>query len=265
MSEPTETPSCTIKRLPDHKVVEAARIAIQHNPANRPNVARLGAILPSRTTIKPEHIAFLTTKYWGAHGANNLTVSFLDIEDATLQNRILSHMNAWSKTADVKFSLSNTDPLIRIATTPGDGYWSYLGTDVKMAPANEPTMNLDSFNMDTPESEFHRVVRHETGHTLGAPHEHMRAEIVAKIARRKAIQYFMATQGWTRSEVIQQVLTPLSDEDFLIQTPDAEEDSIMCYQLPGNIMKDGKPVVGGMDITADDYAYAALIYPVQVA
>jgi hypothetical protein len=129
-------------------------------------VVRLGDVLPSRATIKPEHIAFLTTKYWGAHGANNLTVAFLDISDTTLQNRILSHMNAWSKTADVKFSLTRTDPLIRIATTPGGGYWSYLGTDVKLVPANEPTMNLDSFNMQTPESEYLRVVRHETGHCL---------------------------------------------------------------------------------------------------
>jgi hypothetical protein len=228
-------------------------------------VARLGELLPSRTKIEPEHIAFLTTKYWGAHGASNLTVAFFDIANSTLQNRILSHMNAWSKMADVKFSLSRTDPVIRIATTPGGGYWSYLGTDVKLVPTNQPTMNLDSFNMQTPESEYLRVVRHETGHTLGAPHEHMRAEIVAKIARQRAVHYFMSTQGWSRSMVVQQVLTPLDNHNFLIQTPTAEEDSIMCYQLPGQIMKDGMPVVGGADITADDHVYAGRIYPIQVA
>jgi hypothetical protein len=30
----------------------------------------------------------------------------------------------------------------------------------------------------TPDAEFYRVVRHETGHTLGFPHEHMRKEII---------------------------------------------------------------------------------------
>jgi hypothetical protein len=42
-------------------------------------------------------------------------------------------------------------------------------------------MNLEGFTMKTPDSEFHRVVRHETGHTLGFPHEHMRAELVKRI------------------------------------------------------------------------------------
>jgi len=54
------------------------------------------------------------------------------------------------------------------------GYWSYLGTDILHIPKNRPTMCLENFSMDTLESEYKRVVRHETGHTLGFPHEHMR-------------------------------------------------------------------------------------------
>ena len=34
----------------------------------------------------------------------------------------------------------------------------------------------------------------------------------------------------------------------------------MCYQLPGDITKDGKPIVGGLDIDASDFAFAASIY-----
>ena len=68
--------------------------------------------------------------------------------------------------------------------------------------------------METPESEFHRVVRHETGHTLGFPHEHMRRELVDKIDRRKAIAFFEETQGWSEQEVIQQVLTPIEESSL---------------------------------------------------
>jgi hypothetical protein len=35
----------------------------------------------------------------------------------------------------------------------------------------------------------------------------------------------------------------------------------MCYQIPGEITKDGKPIVGGLDIDASDYTFAATIYP----
>jgi len=114
--------------------------------------------------------------------------------------------------------------------------------------------------MGTPESEFHRVVRHETGHTLGFPHEHMRRQLVKLIDAKKAIAYFKATQGWSAIEVRQQVLTPI-EESSLWGTAHADPKSIMCYQIPGAITKDGQPIVGGLDIDALDYTFAAKVYP----
>ena len=96
-------------------------------------------------------------------------------------------MNAWNKNSERAVRGNATDPEVRIARNPGDGYWSYVGIDILSIPENEPTMNLESFTMSTPNSEFFRVVRHETGHTLGFPHEHMRRELVARIDPDKAI------------------------------------------------------------------------------
>ena len=120
-------------------------------------------------------------------------------------------------------------------------------------------MNLQGFTMNTTESEFRRVVRHETGHTLAFPHEHMRSELVDRIDPQKAYDYFLKTQGWSKDVVDQQVLTPLVDESIM-STP-ADETSIMCYQLPGSITQDGLPIVGGNDINATDYAFARKMYP----
>ena len=122
-------------------------------------------------------------------------------------------------------------------------------------------MNLEAFTMNTPESEFHRVVRHETGHTLGFPHEHMRKALVALIDPDKAIAYFMETQGWSEAEVRAQVLTPLEESSLLGTTPDPK--SIMCYQIPGEITKSGKPIVGGTDISPLDFSFVSTIYPKQ--
>jgi hypothetical protein len=69
--------------------------------------------------------------------------------------------------------------------------------------------------MDTPEFEFHRVVRHETGHTMGLPHEHMRRELVHKIDPAKAIVFFGETKSWSSDEVRTQVLTPLEESSLL--------------------------------------------------
>lgn len=137
--------------------------------------------------------------------------------------------------------------------------YSYLGTDILLIPQNRQTMNLQGFTMSVSESEFRRVVRHETGHTLGFPHEHMRKALIARVDPQKAYEYFWRTQGWSKEMVDQQVLTPL--EDFSIIGTEPDQDSIMCYQLPGEITYDGKPIIGGTDINATDYKFAGTIYP----
>jgi hypothetical protein len=249
--------TCTPKSLPSHKMVEAAVHAVEENPANHAPVARLLATMPGFVPTK-EHIALLTTKYWGAAGVR-LTVSFLDNPPPALRSRILGHMNAWSRDANIVFVETDGLGEVRIARSEGDGYWSYVGTDIKSIAANEPTMNLDSFSMNTLDSEFYRVVRHETAHTLGFIHEHMRRALVDRIDVDKAIKYFRETQNWSEAEVRAQVLTPIEESSLRGTTPDP--DSIMCYQIPGEITKDGESIDGGVDIDALDYTLAAKLYP----
>lgn len=253
---------CTPKSLPGSKLVGAARRALEINPANHPS-PNMRAHLVTGGPAGRLRLAIVVGRRWPATGVR-LSVGFLDNPPANLRKRILLHMNAWAKSANVKFVASSTDPKVRIARLDSppsmSGYWSYLGTEILEIPRGEPTMNLEGFTMATPESEFHRVVRHETGHTLGFPHEHMRRELVKKIDQAKAIKFFGKTQGWTPTEVRQQVLTPL-EESSLLGTAHADPHSIMCYQIPGNITTSGKPIVGGADIDKRDFEFAASCYP----
>jgi len=232
--------TCTPRRLPDHIIDELVRTGVA---ANR---ATLSVSVPRR---------------WPAGGVR-LTVGFLDSAPADLRAHIVSHMNAWAETANVSFVETSGQAQVRIAREGGadGGYWSYLGTDILHIAKTQPTMNLEGFTMATSEAEFKRVVRHETGHTLGFPHEHMRRELVDLIDRDKAIEYFERTQRWTQEEVEQQVLTPIEDSS-LLGTPRADSNSIMCYQIPGTITKSGNPIVGGLDIDELDYEFAASVYP----
>ncbi len=254
-----DIPGCSIKALPSRLIRKAAQNAVQINPINAPMMALGGDGLG---VMDPMRIAVMTAKYWGP-SARQLTVSFVDSAagaSSALRARILSHMNAWSRTGCISFVETNGTGNVRIAFGP-TGHWSYLGTDIRLIPANRPTMNLQAFDRETRDSEFFRVVRHETGHTLGFPHEHMRRELVARIDPQKAYPYFWATQRWDKAMVDAQVLTPLDDNTIFRTPPD--QTSIMCYQLPGSITRDGQPITGGTDINATDAAFNGQIYPRQ--
>lgn len=255
-------PAVCIPRRPPASRIERATRAIEVNPANRPSGRQVAALADALGgNVGRERIAVMTTKYWGSGGVD-LGVGFLDNPPEDLRARILSHMNAWGERANVSFRASNDSPEVRIARA-ADGHWSYLGTDIlTIENPDEPTMNLEAFTMRTPDEEFHRVVRHEAGHTLGFPHEHMRDDLIRLIDRDKAIEFFMRTQGWSEQEVIQQVLTPL-DDATLMTSGAANSLSIMCYQLSGDLTLDGEPILGGTDIDAIDSDFAGSIYPLR--
>ena len=142
---------------------------------------------------------------------------------------------------------------MRISRGPS-GYWSYLGTDILLIPRSRATMNLQSFTMSTSESEYKRVVRHEAGHTLAFPHEHMRKQLVARIDKAKAYDYFFRTSRWDRTTVDQQVLTSLDDRSIMERRYRSGFDHV----LPRFRLDHGRriPIRGGTDINSTDFGFA---------
>ena len=251
--------ACRVRKQP----IDRLEVALATSRDRFPEAVRR---FPAGGGTRGTRLAVNKGRRWPPGGVR-LTVGFVDGATAALRRRILEHMNAWSRTANVAFVESRTDPEVRISRfdSPPDfaGYWSYLGTEILGTPHDEPTMNLEGFTGRTAESEFRRVVRHEAGHTLGFEHEHMRRQFVDRIDPRKAIRYFRETDGWTPTEVREQVLTPL-DQRSIRGTRRVDEESIMCYQLPGEITRDGEPIIGGEDISESDYEFAARVYPRRI-
>jgi hypothetical protein len=154
---------CTPKALPSRLLVKAAETAMRINPTNVPVIGPLTRGAEGVQVSEPLRIAVLTSKYWGPT-PRMLTVGFMETTSADLRTRIISHMRAWNRTASISFVETNGTGDVRISRGPG-GYWAYLGTDILHIPKNRPTMNLEGFTMNTPETEYKRVVCHETGHT----------------------------------------------------------------------------------------------------
>jgi hypothetical protein len=251
---------CTVKALPPHLLFHAAADAITLNPANAVMAApellfHVGG-LPS-----PLHAAALTSKMWPATGVE-LTVAFLEPIGNDLADRLLSHFNAWNaRGANLLFRRTNNlnDAAVRV-TRDGSGYWSYIGTDIRSVPRTEPTMSLQGFTMQTLESEFRRVGRHEPGHTLALIHEHSRKAIVDQLNPAAVLPDFKASQGWSEAMIYQQILTP-EPESALTATNPADAASIMAYWFQASLTYSHQPIVGGTDINDNDYSLINRLFP----
>lgn len=254
--------TCRPKSLTAEQAVIAARRSIEVNPANAMGSRRVMRT-PAGRRGGPRRLVLLTGSRWPETGIK-LTVQFLDNPSKELRRLILLHMNAWNETANIEFLETNNTGMVRIARFDHPksmaGYWSYVGTQILGIAEDEPTLNLEGFTARVSDAEFRRVVRHEAGHTLGFEHEHLRSELVAKIDRKKAFAYFEETEGWTKAETSEQVLTPLAKKS-IFGTTEADPISIMCYEIPAEITKDGKAITGGLDIGVRDRAFAAEVYP----
>lgn len=224
----------------------AARLACEVNPSNAPRVA----------APTPLGLAAITAKLW--RPPVDLSVQFLDSPTAACKQRILSHANAWGERgAKVRFRETAGQGVIRVARELGKGYTSYVGTDNLVVTG--ATLNLEDWREDTAESWYRKVVRHEFGHALGFPHEHLRRALVALMDPVKTVAYFRNVYGWDEGMTRVNVLTALEDSTLTTGAPDAT--SVMCYQIPGSCTYSGEPIPGGSDIDEEDFEVVRKVYP----
>ncbi len=95
---------------------------------------------------------------------SRLSVRFIG-GSAAQRAKVKEQAGWWSAVANLAFDFNdapNAD--FRIAFDEGDGAWSYIGTDCRSIPLNQPTMNLGFLDGGT--------VAHEFGHAIGLAHEH---------------------------------------------------------------------------------------------
>lgn len=219
-------------------------------------------LLPVSGNVNPDGLDLAVMRGLEWPNGTVLRVAFMERVAPDLRALIVQHMNAWNRRGtNIRFIESTTNPQIRVTLARGQGYWSFVGRECLSIPKGEPTMALEGMSMRTSPVELTRVIRHETGHTLGMVHEHLRPEIVARINPAKALDYFRRTQGWDDATIRDNVLTAIP-QSALISTRMPDPLSIMTYWLPGSIMKDGRAVPGGADVSALDAKFAASIYPV---
>ena len=155
----------------------------------------------------------------------------------------------WTQFANLKFDFNNApDAEIRVTFDPEDGAWSYVGTDNRGIPLDEPTMNLGFLDGGT--------AGHEFGHAIGMAHEHQNPAGGIEWNEAKVLQDLAGPpNNWTPEMIRHNVLDKYRVDQ--IRGTAFDPDSIMLYFFPGTWVKSGVGTHANEVISKVDRAYIA--------
>ena len=174
-----------------------------------------------------------------------------DLWEALRPSRTVARQQAewWAQVANLKFDFNDAlNAEIRIAFDHNDGAWSYVGTDCRGIPLNEPTMNLGFLDGGT--------AGHEFGHAIGLAHEHQNPaggiqwneEVVIREAAK-------SPNFWDEATTRHNILRKYSAAQ--INGTAFDPDSIMLYFFPASWTLNGIGTKANEVLSAMDRAFVA--------
>ncbi len=137
----------------------------------------------------------------------------------------------WTEHANLTFDFNNApDAEIRISFDPNDGAWSWVGTDSKKIPQDQPTMNLGFLDGGT--------AAHEFGHAIGLGHEHQNPAGGIEWNEEVVIRELSGSPNfWSEEQTRFNVIEKYKADQ--VKGTRFDPDSIMLYFFPGRWTKSG--------------------------
>jgi hypothetical protein len=193
-----------------------------------------------------------------------IRVKFLE-GDQSLRERVRAVAEQWTAPGKANLTLQfvpEGDSEIRIAFEQGNGSWSYLGTQCRDIPDDQPTMNYGWLTPESSDVDVRRVVLHEFGHALGLIHEH---------------QNPMGAIDWNEPAVIADLSGPPNnwDEETIrhnvldhyqpgaVSATPVDRFSIMMYPIPAAWTNDGFSAGLNDDLSDTDVEFIRETYPTK--
>jgi serralysin len=203
-------------------------------------------------------LAIWRDKKWAI--GRTIKVKFLE-GTQFLKDKVRENALIWTRFANLDFDFDyHDDAEIRISFQPGNGSWSYIGTDcLNITDQAKPTMNYGWFDDHTHDLEFSRTVLHEFGHALGCIHEHQSPAANIPWDRPAVYAYYAASQGWSREEVDNNIFAVY--DNSIITNSTYDDHSIMLYPIDGALTAHRYSVRMNTILSMTDIDYVRQWYP----
>lgn len=244
---------CIDKFVPEDRVSAAEADALAQRPDNM-----IAVPIPGGRSLGRPRMAIITAALWATGKPGDvIKARFLDGADV-VQHKVEQVAHEWEQHANVRFEFGDDpDAPVRISFRH-EGSWSYLGTVALQIPTNEPTMNYGWLTPDTADEEYSRVVLHEFGHALGCIHEHQSPDVRIPWDK-EAVYAFYARQGWSRTQVNENLFRAYSPEG--LQYSRFDPDSIMLYAVDDALTVGDWSVGWNTQLSEQDKAFIRSLYP----
>jgi hypothetical protein len=161
----------------------------------------------------------------------------------------------WTAVANLAIVFDDTpDADIRIAFDANDGAWSYVGTDCRDIPQDEPTMNLGFLDGGT--------CAHEWGHAIGLAHEHQNPAGGIEWNEAVVIREMARSPNFWDADTTRHNILERYRADQLHGTA-FDPESIMLYFFPPEWTIDGVGTEANQTLSRTDreFVAGAAMYP----
>jgi len=206
--------------------------------------------------------ASLHGKTWD--NGSTIRIKFLN-GSALAQNKVKAVAAEWLEYANLRFvyvdGASDADVKIAFHWNGDQITWSYIGTDCRNVPQNEPSMNLMLFNENNAteinSEDFAAIILREFGHLLGLVYENQGPNSPFQWNEARVRYYFQA-QAWTNAQ-IDALLQVYSQTQTNYTEFDPE--SIMLLYFPDFLTTDGNGSQWNTTLSAADKEFITSLYP----